>query len=123
MDNTETIGERIRHAMEHRKWRIETLAQAVGLPPDTVSKHISGEFPPTSKELQRYAGILGISTHSLLSTAGLTSDARSESAPSLAAIQDMLIESWDSATPMEREQLFRRVRSLSEKARKRRAKG
>lgn len=108
------IVERLSAALAQRHWEPAVVAQAAGLPEETVRRHLAGETPIATSELQRYASVLGLDPEALLADAALSGVAADDSELALPAAQRLLHEFWDKADAADRHELIEHLRRLRE---------
>lgn len=96
------VAERLAAALARRHWEPAVVAQATGVPEATVRRHLAGETPISTSELQRYAGVLGLDSDALLADAALTGVTTDHPQPTLLAAQRLLHEVWADADPADR---------------------
>jgi hypothetical protein len=97
----QALAQRLSEAVARRHWPPETLAQATGVPTETVTRHLRGEELPAAQTAQVYAGVLGLDTEGVLAECALAGAPDTEGRPSLLAARQLLEEMWEAAPPEE----------------------
>ncbi len=99
--HNQALAQRLSEAVARRHWPPEALAQATGVPTETVTRHLRGEELPAAQTAQVYAGVLGLDTEGVLAECALAGAPDTDGHPSLLAARQLLEEMWEAAPPAE----------------------
>ena len=115
----QALAQRLSDAVARRHWLPEALAQATGVPAETVTRHLRGEELPAGQTAQVYAGVLGLDAEGFLAEAALAGAPDTEGRPSLLAARQLLEEMWADAPPEEHRRIVEVLLRLQDDLRSR----
>jgi transcriptional regulator with XRE-family HTH domain len=101
----QALAQRLSEAVARRHWPPEALAQASGVPAETVTRHLRGEEMPAVQTAQVYAGVLGLDAEGILAECALAGAPDTEGRPSLLAARQLLEEMWADAPPADQRRI------------------
>lgn len=115
----QALAQRLSEAVARRHWPPEVLAQATGVPTETVTRHLQGEELPAAQTAQVYAGVLGLDTEGILAECALAGAPDTDGHPSLLAARQLLEEMWEAAPPTEHRRIVEVLMRLQDDLRSR----